>query len=111
MLHTEPLTSQAKAYPGLNYSEIEGTVLATIINRKVEDVKEIRVTGKRTLPRVSFKDALSADGRNFILECKQSSPTLGDFCRDFDLDKLDEDRLSWGLFRDRRPSLYQKIVD
>ena len=88
MLHTEPLTSQAKAYPGLNYSEIEGTVLATIINRKVEDVKEIRVTGKRTLPRVSFKDALSADGRNFILECKQSSPTLGDFCRDFDLDKL-----------------------
>ncbi len=30
---------------------------------------------------------------------------------DFDLDKLDEDRLSWGLFRDRRPSLYQKIVD
>ncbi|WP_202109015.1 bifunctional indole-3-glycerol-phosphate synthase TrpC/phosphoribosylanthranilate isomerase TrpF [Succinivibrio dextrinosolvens] len=88
MLHTEPLTSQAKAYPGLNYSEIEGTVLATIINRKVEDVKEIKVTGERTLPRVSFKDALSADGRNFILECKQSSPTLGDFCRDFDLDKL-----------------------
>ena len=30
---------------------------------------------------------------------------------EFDLDKLDEDRLSWGLFRDRRPSLYQKIVD
>ena len=30
---------------------------------------------------------------------------------EFDLDKLDEDRLSWGLFRDRRPSLYQKIVE
>ena len=41
MLHTEPLSSEAKAYPGLNYEGIEGTVLATIINRKVEDVKEI----------------------------------------------------------------------
>ena len=30
---------------------------------------------------------------------------------EFDLDKLDEDRLSWGLFRDRRPSIYQKIVE
>ena len=88
MLHTEPLTSQAKAYPGLNYGEIEGTVLATIINRKVEDVKEIKVKGERTLPRVSFKNALGRKSRNFILECKQSSPTLGDFCKDFDLDKL-----------------------
>lgn len=89
MLHTEPLTAEAKAYPGLNYGEIEGTVLATIINRKVLDVKDIKVTGDRTLPRVSFKDALGRkDSRNFILECKQSSPTLGDFCKDFDLDKL-----------------------
>lgn len=89
MLHTEPLTAEAKAYPGLNYEEIEGTVLATIINRKVLDVKDIKVTGERTLPRVSFKDALGRkDSRNFILECKQSSPTLGDFCKDFDLDKL-----------------------
>ena len=30
---------------------------------------------------------------------------------DFDLDKYDEDRLSWGLFRDRRPSLYSKIAE
>ena len=29
-------------------------------------------------------------GRNFILECKQSSPTLGDFCHDFNLDRLIE---------------------
>ncbi len=30
---------------------------------------------------------------------------------DFDLDKYDEDRLSWGLFRDRRPSLYSQIAE
>ncbi len=88
MLHTEPLSDKAKQYPGLNYSGIEGTVLATIINRKVYDVEEIKVTGKRELPLVSFEKALSGDDRHFILECKQSSPTLGDFCKDFDLDKL-----------------------
>ncbi len=26
----------------------------------------------------------------------------------FDLDALAEDRLSWGLFRDRRPELYKE---
>lgn len=28
---------------------------------------------------------------------------------EFDFDKLEEDRLSWGLFRDRRPETYKKI--
>ena len=28
----------------------------------------------------------------------------------FDLDELDKDRLSWGLFRDRRPPCYQVIT-
>lgn len=89
MLHTEPLTAQAKSYLGLNHEGLEGTVLATIINKKVLDVKEIVLKGQRTAPLRSLSKALeNKDGRNFILECKQSSPTLGDFCKDFDLDKL-----------------------
>lgn len=89
MLHTEELTLKARNYPGLNYSGIEGTVLATIINAKVLDVKNITLKGSRTAPLVSLSEALEKKaGRNFILECKQSSPTLGDFCKDFDLDKL-----------------------
>ena len=28
----------------------------------------------------------------------------------FDLDQLMEDRLSWGLFRDRRPEMYGKLL-
>lgn len=89
MLHTEPLTPQAKSYPGLNHEGLEGTVLATIINKKVLDVQEIVLNGQRTAPLRSLSKALEKkDSRNFILECKQSSPTLGDFCKDFDLDKL-----------------------
>ena len=30
---------------------------------------------------------------------------------EFDLDRFDEERLSWGLFRDRRPPMYTKITE
>ena len=30
--------------------------------------------------------------------------------QEYDLDKIKEDRLSWGLFRDRRPHCYQDIT-
>ena len=89
MLHTEPLNKDAQAYFGLNHKALEGTVLATIINAKVLDVKKYKaVKLNREHKIVSLKKALSSKGRNFILECKQSSPTLGDFCKDFNLDKL-----------------------
>ena len=29
----------------------------------------------------------------------------------FDLDAIEELRMSWGLFRDRRPEMYKKITD
>ena len=75
---------KAKSYLGLNHEGLEGTVLATIINKKVLDVKEIVLKGQRTAPLRSLSKALeNKGGRNFILECKQSSPTLGDFCKDF----------------------------
>lgn len=89
MLHTEALTDTAREFPGLNHAGIEGTVLATIINRKVDDVKDCVTEGERTAEHRSLSNALNKkEKRNFILECKQSSPTLGDFCKDFDLDKL-----------------------
>lgn len=89
MLAKEPLNEAAKAYPLLNLEEIEDTVLATIINKKILDIKRPYVKKERTLPLRSLKKALTTQKRrHFILECKQSSPTLGDFCEDFNLDKL-----------------------
>ena len=89
MLHSEKLNAKAKAFLGLNHQALENTVLATIINKKVYDVESMKLDSlKRTLPHTSLKDALCKSGRSFILECKQSSPTLGDFCSDFNLDKL-----------------------
>lgn len=89
MLQKEALIKEALVFPGLNIKGIEDTVLATIINKKVIDVATLKPQGTRTAPHCSLEKALSnQDGRNFILECKKSSPTLGDFCKDFNLDKI-----------------------
>lgn len=89
MLKPQPLTPKARSFMGLNLKSIEDTVLATIINKKVEDVGAIEISGERHTPFRSLKKALTTGrGRHFILECKKSSPTLGDFCRDFNLDRL-----------------------
>ena len=56
-------------------------------------------------------------GSSFITD--GTGAILQDGCRDheeiltqkLDLDQLAEDRLSWGLFRDRRPECYQEIVE
>lgn len=89
MLGSEKLTDTALAYRGLNYKSLNDTVLATIINKRVLDIENISKEGQRTAPRASLYRALSVRGRrNFILECKKSSPTLGDFCQDFNLDRI-----------------------
>lgn len=31
--------------------------------------------------------------------------------REYDLDKIRDYRLSWGVFRDRRPEMYKKITE
>lgn len=92
MLKPESLTAKAREFPGLNLESIEGSVLATIINPKVEDVEripDVKSLPPRSTPFRSLYQALKEPkGRSFILECKKSSPTLGDFCKDFNLDRL-----------------------
>ena len=51
---------------------------------------------------------------NFRDGCREIQAAMGReeegfVTADFDLDQLMEDRLSWGLFRDRRPEMYGKI--
>nr|MCR5085059.1 bifunctional indole-3-glycerol phosphate synthase/phosphoribosylanthranilate isomerase [Succinivibrionaceae bacterium] len=90
MLQPEPLSEAARAFPGLNHQALEGTVLATIINRKVGDVAALGDIGpQRASGGRSLTAALKGgEGRRLIMECKRSSPSLGDFCQDFDLDRI-----------------------
>ena len=61
------------------------------------------------------KSSLLFYGFSFITDgCGEIQAAMGRekegfIAADFDLDRLMEDRLSWGLFRDRRPEMYGKI--
>ena len=61
------------------------------------------------------KSSLLFYGSSFITDgCGEIQAAMGReeegfITADFDLDQLMEDRLSWGLFRDRRPEMYGKI--
>lgn len=94
MLQCSKLSSKALQFKGLNHECLQNTVLATIINAKILRLEHINVLFSKLdtqirYPKHSLYKALaSKEKRNFILECKQSSPTLGDYCHDFNLDKL-----------------------
>ena len=95
MLQAQKLSAAALKFDGLNIESLDNTVLATIINKKVENIAAIKdynnsLSGEAFKERTAraFKHALEGDKRHFILECKKSSPSLGDFCPDFNLEKI-----------------------
>ena len=95
MLQAQKLSAAALKYDGLNIESLDNTVLAAIINKKVENIVAIEEynaslsdnTCVKRKPH-EFKRAFKGNRRHFILECKKSSPSLGDFCPDFNLEKI-----------------------
>ena len=79
MLSISSLSPTALSYRGLNHAELDGTVLATIVNARLEDLEELpEASGTRSAPYVSLRQALRGPQRHLILELKSASPTLGD---------------------------------
>ena len=95
MLQAQKLSAAALKYDGLNIESLDNTILAAIINKKVENIAAIKEynaslsdnTCVKRKPH-EFKRAFEGNRRHFILECKKSSPSLGDFCPDFNLEKI-----------------------
>ena len=95
MLQAQKLSAAALKYDGLNIESLDNTVLAAIINKKVENIAAIKeynasLSDNACVKRKphEFKRAFEGNKRHFILECKKSSPSLGDFCPDFNLEKI-----------------------
>ena len=76
----------------------------------LEEVKPCRENGGQ-------ESSLKFYGSSFITD--NTGEIIADGSRDkeeilyasFDMDTQDEERLSWGLFRDRRPKMYKKICE
>ena len=53
MLSISSLSPTALSYRGLNHAELDGTVLATIVNARLEDLEELpEASGTRSAPYV-----------------------------------------------------------
>lgn len=59
---------------------------------------------------INFYGSSFIAGWNGQLEAEMPRDQQGVICCDFDLQQLSELRAGWGLFRDRRPGLYNKLI-
>ncbi|SKB92575.1 N-carbamoylputrescine amidase [Lachnospiraceae bacterium] len=75
-----------------------------------ETVEPCEANGGQTSSLSFYGTSFITDATGAILEQagREEDAVL---TAEFDLDKIREDRLAWGLFRDRRPECYREIVE
>ena len=57
-----------------------------------------------------YGSSFIADNTGALVECADRASDCV-LTHSFDLDELRDMRLSWGVFRDRRPEMYGKITE
>lgn len=75
----------------------------------IEKVEPCKENGMQSSSLRFFGNSFITDNTGAIV-AKASSDTEEIIYASFDLDAIDKDRLSWGLFRDRRPQEYEGIL-
>lgn len=76
----------------------------------LEEVKPCEANNNQSSALNFYGSSFIADGTGAIL-ASASRDQEGILLQEFDLAALAQDRLSWGLFRDRRPECYKKIAE
>lgn len=72
-----------------------------------EEVKPCEENGMQESALTFYGSSFIADATGEVVE-EMDRQSEGIILHTFDLDKLEEERRSWGLFRDRRPEIYLK---
>ena len=76
----------------------------------LEEVYESEANGGQSSSLNFYGSSFITDNTGAIVE-ELGRDVEGVICHSFDLDSLEEDRMSWGLFRDRRPDMYKIITE
>lgn len=107
ILETDSMPHWRRAMQGHSAANIVPVVAANRIGR--EDVEPCDANGNQRSSLLFYGSSFITDETGDILE-SASRDQEEILIRTFDLDKINEDRLSWGVFRDRRPEMYGELI-
>ena len=107
ILSTDSMPHWRRCMQGHSASNLVPVVAANRIG--VESVEPCEENGEQTSSLKFYGSSFITDNTgDIIYQAGRDEEEV--IVHKFDLDKLAYDRLSWGLFRDRRPDIYEKAI-
>lgn len=108
ILELDSMPHWRRVMQGHSAANLMPVIAANRIGR--EDVTASEANGGQTSSLNFYGSSFITDNTGEIVE-ELGRNVEGVICHSFDLDELEKDRMSWGLFRDRRPDMYRIISE
>ncbi|MBQ2472760.1 MAG: N-carbamoylputrescine amidase, partial [Lachnospira sp.] len=108
ILELDSMPHWRRVMQGHSAANLMPVIAANRIGR--EDVTASEANGGQTSSLNFYGSSFITDNTGEIVE-ELGRDVEGVICHSFDLDELEKDRMSWGLFRDRRPDMYKIISE
>lgn len=108
ILELDSMPHWRRVMQGHSAANLMPVIAANRIGR--EDVTASEANGGQTSSLNFYGSSFITDNTGEIVE-ELGRNVEGVICHSFDLDELEKDRMSWGLFRDRRPDMYKIISE
>lgn len=108
ILELDSMPHWRRVMQGHSAANLMPVIAANRIGR--EDVIASEANGGQTSSLNFYGSSFITDNTGEIVE-ELGRDVEGVICHSFDLDELEKDRMSWGLFRDRRPDMYKIISE
>lgn len=108
ILEVDSMPHWRRVMQGHSAANLMPVIAANRIGR--EDVTASEANGGQTSSLNFYGSSFITDNTGEIVE-ELGRDEEGVICHSFDLDELEKDRMSWGLFRDRRPDMYKIISE
>ena len=108
ILNCDSMGHWRRCMQGHSASNLMPVIAANRIGR--EEVHPCAENGNQESALVFYGSSFITDGTGDLI-AEMGRDEEGVITAEFDLEALDRGRLSWGLFRDRRPGVYGKIAE
>ena len=108
ILEVDSMPHWRRVMQGHSAANLMPVIAANRIGR--EEVIASEANGGQKSSLIFYGSSFITDNTGAIVE-ELGRDVEGVICHSFDLNELEEERMSWGLFRDRRPDMYKIITE